>query len=83
MCENDRFTTSDRVIATELRRLLDDRGIKHAWVARQVGLSKPQFSGVLSKKRTIAADTAMQICEVIGVPFSLAFEFANAKDAAA
>ena len=83
MSENVRFSTTDRVTATGLRQLLDERGIKHSWVARQAGISAPQLSGVLNGRRTIAADKAAFICELLGVPFSLAFDSADAtKDAA-
>ena len=83
MSGNVRFETTERVTATGLRQLVDERGIKHAWLARRIGVSRPHLSRVMNGRRTIAADKAAHVCELLGVPFSFAFESADAsKDAA-
>lgn len=79
MSGKDSFRTAERVKANGLREQLDARGIKQVWVAQQVGISAPQMSGVLSGHRTIRAETAVQISELLGIPFCLAFKSADAR----
>jgi len=61
--------------ATGLRDILDGRGTKYVWVARQLGVSKPHFSGIVAGRVNVNPVHAERICELLGVPFFAAFEF--------
>lgn len=67
-----------RVRATGLRQCLDERGIKYSFVARKIGLWPSGMTGLLQGTRTINKAQADQVCELVGVPFFVAFEIADA-----
>lgn len=62
-----------RVRATGLRQCLDERGIKYSFVGRRIGLWPSGMTALLQGTRTISKSQAEQVCELVGVPFFLAF----------
>lgn len=63
-----------RVRATGLRQCLDDRGIKYSFVARKLGIWPAGMTAVLKGTRTLSRRQAEYVCELVGVPFFVAFE---------
>lgn len=80
----ERTTVSRQPVirATGLRDILDGRGLKHVWVARNVGVSKPHFSGIVAGRVNVNPVHAERICELLAVPFFLAFEFTEKSESA-
>ena len=72
-----------RVRATGLRQCLDERGIKYSFVARKIGLWPSGMTGLLQGTRTISKDQAEQVCELVGVPFFVAFAISDGESQAA
>lgn len=69
-----------KVKATGLRQCLDDRGIKYSWAARKVGIWPARMTGVLQGTRLLERERAEQMCELIGVPFFVAFDSDHADE---
>lgn len=72
-----------RVRATGLRQCLDERGIKYSFVARKIGLWPSGMTALLQGSRTISKTQADVVCELVGVPFFVAFSIADAQSEAA
>jgi hypothetical protein len=60
-----------RVIPTQetpLARLLNGRGVRHSWLAQQLGVSKFAMHRVLTGKQSAPAEWYERAAEVLGVP---------------
>jgi transcriptional regulator with XRE-family HTH domain len=58
----------------ELAQALREQGLRHDWVAAQVGISESLLSRVLRRQRTVSGEVAMRIVGLLRVPFFVAFE---------
>ncbi|WP_041707479.1 helix-turn-helix transcriptional regulator [Alicyclobacillus acidocaldarius] len=52
---------------TPLSKLLEDRGIKQRWLARQIGMPETSLSFIVQGKRIPTLPVAMRIARVLGV----------------
>lgn len=68
-----------KVIASNIRRLLDDRGIKHCKVAESLGMTKSVFSGMLNGRKTIQASYIPNIVKAIGCTYEDLFATDSTK----
>lgn len=59
------MTTNER-IGANIRRRLDEKGIKHVFVARKCGVSSVIFGRMLAGRREIRMDEMAIIAEAIG-----------------
>ncbi len=69
---------SNRYRATGLGKVLEEQGRKRRWVARRVGISEPYLSRIIAGDKTIDRARGERIGALLGVPFFLLFEFADA-----
>lgn len=53
---------------------MDNRGIRHTWVARESGIGKALFGHYVNRRRPVPAERARRIAAVLGVPLFLLFE---------
>ena len=58
------------MLASLIREYLDKHGIKHAYVAEEIGVAKNVFSSMLGGKRKISAEEYFSICAVVRVDIS-------------
>lgn len=49
------------------KKLLDERGVKQAWLAKQTGLSRPHISNLLSGRVRLTFENKRKINEALGV----------------
>jgi antitoxin component HigA of HigAB toxin-antitoxin module len=69
-----------RYLATEhLRETLVQQGRKASWLCLNLGVSKTLMSLVLSRQRSLGHQEAEQVSTLLGVPFSVLFELADAS----
>lgn len=68
-------TASERFVATGLGPVLDERGIKSAWLARRVGVSRGHMTNVVKGRRTVGRPAAETVAALLGVPLFLLFRF--------
>lgn len=59
------------MIQSQIKEYLTTRGIKQAWLARELHISESKVSEILSGKRPLYADVLAQICNVLGVSSDL------------
>ncbi len=52
----------------EMRRYMDQIGVKQGWVANKAGMTQNAMNLVMNKKRTLKADEYLAICEVLNMP---------------
>jgi len=55
------------MLAVLIKQYLDEHGIKHAFVANEIGVAKNVFSSMLSGKRKITAEEYISICTAVKV----------------
>lgn len=60
-----------------LRETIRVQGRMAAWVAEQVGLSRPTMSFVMQGRRTLSEEEAELISSRLGVPLFLLFEYSG------
>jgi plasmid maintenance system antidote protein VapI len=72
--------TGARYMATNLRTVIDDQGRKVIWIAEQVGVSHALISLVCDGKRSIDAERAQAIADVLGVELVHIFALAANGD---
>ena len=48
--------------------LIEERGLRHGWVAARIGVSPAMLSNAVRGKRRLRADTAQRLAELLGVP---------------
>lgn len=63
-------TNTDTVLLSNIRRLLDEKGIKHCKVAAACGLSAQEFSRLLSGKRVVKTIYIPQIANILGCSYN-------------
>ena len=57
----------DSVVAGNVRRIIQERGMKNKAVAEKAGYSESQFSAILSNRRVIKAIDVAAISDALGV----------------
>lgn len=57
----------DVLLLNNIRRILDEKGIKHCKVAAKLGLSNAEFSRMLAGKRMMRTCYIPAMMEVLGV----------------
>lgn len=55
------------MIATNIKKYLDDNGIKQGWLAKKIGISPVRMSYYMNGKRKLKADMFIQICQTLSV----------------
>ena len=55
------------VLATNIRRIIKEQGIKQYVIAHKAGYSHRQFSDMMNGRRTIKAEDVPDIAEALGV----------------
>ncbi|KSV60279.1 helix-turn-helix domain-containing protein [Acetivibrio ethanolgignens] len=53
---------------SDIKKYLDDNGIKQTFVSEKTGIPAPILSMILNNNRKIEANEYMKICDAIGVP---------------
>jgi len=56
-----------------LRAVIDERGLKHVWLADRLGISRQHLSNILAGRRSVTVERAERMRELVGVPFFVAF----------
>lgn len=72
--------TTTRYSAGRLGLLLDEKGVKRAWLARKAGVSRGHMTHIINGKRTVNEETAGLIAEALGLPLFLLFEFSSGNE---
>ena len=57
------------VIAANIRRIIDEKGIKHCKVAENLGMTKNVFSGMLNGRKVIQASHLPLIIKTLGCTY--------------
>lgn len=55
------------VVATNVRKILDTRGLKQKAVAKRAGYTEQQFSNLLCGRKTIETADVMKLCRALDV----------------
>lgn len=55
-------------VGKRIGQYLTDNGIKQAFVAEKVGITRPQMSDICNKDRTIDCVLYYKICKTLNVP---------------
>lgn len=63
-----------------LSETLVGQGRKGRWLASQVGVSESSISRLMSGKQTVDEGVAKQISLILGTPFFMLFEYAEADN---
>ena len=63
------------MVGKEIKEYLEQNGIKQSFVAEKVGITPSQMSEICNKGRSIDCVTYYKICNALGVPLDLFFEF--------
>jgi len=74
MESNATATREERLRATALGAVIEERGIKKVWLARQVGISDGHLANVIKGARTMPRSTAEQVARCLGLPLFLLFD---------
>lgn len=53
---------------SDIKKYLEDNGIKQAFVSEKTGIPAPILNMMLNDNRKIEANEYMKICDAIGVP---------------
>lgn len=80
MQSKTRYRKSIVIRAAGLRRELDERGIRHNWLANELGISKSHMSSLIAGRFNVTEKHAEQMCEALGAPFSSLFEFIDRSE---
>ena len=67
------------ILLENIRKILDEKGIKHCKLANRLGLSNAEFSRMLSGKRVVRACYIPSIAEVLGCDCNDLFRGAGAE----
>jgi antitoxin component HigA of HigAB toxin-antitoxin module len=51
-----------------IRDLIDERGLRHGWVAARIGVSPAMLTNVMRGRRRLRVDAAQRLAELLGVP---------------
>ena len=63
----------DNVVTSNIRKILDERGLKQCAVAEKAGYTKQQFNAMLNGRRLVTVDDIMAITDVLGVDANVLF----------
>jgi plasmid maintenance system antidote protein VapI len=47
-------------------QLIEERGLRHGWVAARIGVSPSMLSNAVRGKRRLRSDTAQRLAELLG-----------------
>lgn len=64
------MSSENAYILQNIRSLIDDKGIKHVKVAGDLGLSKSNFSAMLTGKKLLRVEYLPRIAESIGCTYN-------------
>lgn len=70
------------MIAEQIRRYIEKKGIKQVAIANATGMSKVAVSETLNGNRTLTAEEMKRICCFLGVPCELFFELDEPSEGA-
>lgn len=59
-----------RLFAQALRVILAKENKSQAWIARQIGVSRPYVSSLYNANKLPSLGTVKKVCDVFGVPVS-------------
>lgn len=62
------------MVGKRIGEYLTSNGIKQAFVAEKVGITRPQMSDICTKGRSVDCVTYYKICKVLGVPLETFLE---------
>ena len=62
------------MIGKRIKEYMVNKGIKQAFVAKQVGITTARLSQICNKGRTIDCETYYKICRVLEVPLEYFME---------
>lgn len=55
------------MIAANIRKYLEEKGITQEWLAQKIGMSKQAMSATLKGTRRLTADEYVDICAALGL----------------
>ena len=61
-------------IKNRLKEIIDERGLKQTWLAKQIGIDRSTLSSVVANKKSTNLETAMRIAKVLGLRMEDIFE---------
>lgn len=67
----------NEIVVSNIRRIADEKGIKHLKIAEACGMTPAEFSRMLSGKRPLRADNFPPIVSVIGCDYNALFAADN------
>lgn len=65
------------MLGINIKRYLDQKGIKYSYIAESIGVSNSAFSSMINENRNITAEEYFKICDVLKVSF---YQFKNDKN---
>ncbi len=64
----------NNVVTSNIRKILDERGLKQCAVAEKAGYTKQQFNAMLNGRKLVTVDDIMAITDVLDVDANALFE---------
>lgn len=55
------------LVAENLRRIIDEKGLKHTYVAQKAGYGRNEFSRLLNDRKIIKAEDITRLANCLGV----------------
>lgn len=68
------------VVKNRLKQILEDKGIKQTWLAKQVGLHRGTLNNIVLNKYNTSIDIGMKIAYVLNMNFDDIFWLEERKD---
>lgn len=65
---------SQAMISSNIRRLIQDKGVKQCYIAERAGFDEKTFSNMVNGRKTIRAEYIPMIAEALEVPVNALFE---------
>lgn len=65
------------IVATNTRRIINERGLKQKVVAEKAGFSEQQFSNILCGRKNLETDDVIKISEALEVTPNELYGFTN------
>lgn len=62
------------MVGRRIKEYIESRGIKQAFVAKQVGITTARLSEICNKGRNIDCETYYKICKTLDVPLETFLE---------
>lgn len=63
----------NNIVTSNIRKILDERGLKQCAVAKKAGYTKQQFNAMLNGRKLVTVDDIMAITDVLGVDANALF----------